>query len=274
MNSILVPIDFSETSENALKYAVGIANYLSYKIILLHVDSLPLMNNEFQDVSYLVNKSRDEYLVLLKSKASQLKKDNFLIGNIEYYAETGELSSTIESFVLENSIDYVVMGITGCNSAITQFLLGSNAVALSKHIDVPLFIIPKNYHYKSIKKIAYACSLETKDPLGIIKVKVLNAIFGSSLFVLHVIPSDHFLNKKESEVECYNEQKLEHTDHQTCVVQCDNVSEAIIDFIGTNEIDLVIMEQKDYSFLEKIIHVSATKELAFKSPIPLLTFHN
>jgi nucleotide-binding universal stress UspA family protein len=274
MNSILVPIDFSETSENALKYAVSIANYLSFKIILLHVDSMPLMNNEFQDVSYLVNKSRDEYLELLKSKSLQLKKDNFLNGSIEYFAATGELKTTIEDFISEHNIDYVVMGITGCDSAITQFLLGSNAVALSKNINVPLFIVPKKYHFKSIKKMVYACQLDMKDPVGMVKVKVLNAIFGSSLFVLHVMPNDHFLSKKESDIEYYNEQKLEHVDHQTCVVQSDDVSEAIIDFIGTNDIDLVVMEQKDYSFLEKIVHVSATKELAFKSPIPLLTFHN
>lgn len=274
MNSILVPIDFSETSENALKYAVGIANFLSFKIVLLHVDSLPLMNNEFQDMSYIVNKSKEEYLELLKSKALQLKKDNFLNGNVEYFAETGELKTTIECFITEHNIDYVVMGITGCDSAITQFLLGSNAVSLSKDIDVPLFIVPKNYHYMPIKKIAYACQLDTKDPIGIAKVKALNAVFGSSLFVLHVIPNDHFLSKKESDVEFDNEQKLEQMNHKTCVIQNDNVSEGIIDFIGTNNIDLVIMEQKDYSFLEKIVHVSETKRLAFKSPIPIITFHN
>jgi nucleotide-binding universal stress UspA family protein len=274
MNSILVPIDFSETSENALKYAVGIANYLSFKIVLLHVDSMPIMNNEFQDVSYLVNKSREEYLELLNSKALQLKKDNFLNGNIEYFASTGELKTTIEGFISEHNIDYVVMGITGCDSAITQFLLGSNAVALSKNSNVPLFIIPKNYQYKPIKKMVYACQLEAKDPVGIIKVKVLNAIFGSSLFVLHVIPNDHFLSKKESDIEYFNEQKLKQVNHQTYVVQSDDVSETIIDFIGNHDIDIIIMEQKNYSFLERIVHASATKELAFKSPIPLLTFHN
>ena len=274
MNSILVPIDFSETSENALKYAVSIANYLSFKIVLLHVDSLPLMNNEFQDMSYIVNKSKEEYLELLKSKALQLKKDNFLNGNVEYFAETGELKTTIECFITEHNIDYVVMGITGCDSAITQFLLGSNAVSLSKDINVPLFIIPKKYHYKPITKMVYACQLDMKDPIGIAKVKALNAVFGSSLFVLHVIPNDHFLSKKESDIEYDNEQKLEQVDHQTSVVQNDDVSEAIIDFIGTNNIDLVIMEQKDYSFLEKIVHVSETKRLAFKSPIPIITFHN
>jgi nucleotide-binding universal stress UspA family protein len=274
MNSILVPIDFSETSENALKYAVSIANYLSFKIVLLHVDSMPLMNNEFQDVSFIVNKSREEYLELLKSKALQLKKDLVLNGSIEYFSATGELKSTIESFISEHNIDYVVMGITGCDSAITQFLLGSNAVSLSKDINVPLFIIPKKYHYKLITKMVYACQLDVKDPIGIAKVKALNAVFGSSLFVLHVIPNDHFLSKKESDIEYDNEQKLEQVDHQTYVVQSDDVSEAIIDFIGTNDIDLVIMEQRDYSFLEKIVHVSETKRLSFKSPIPIITFHN
>ena len=107
MNSILVPLDFSETSENALNYAVGVANYLSFKIILLHVDSIPLVNNEFQDLSYLINKSREENLELLKNKALHLKKDNFLIGEIEYFAESGDLKSTIEMLISEKNIDFL-----------------------------------------------------------------------------------------------------------------------------------------------------------------------
>ena len=51
MSTILVPVDFSETSDNATKYAIELANHLSANLTLLHVDSIPLVNNEFQDLS-------------------------------------------------------------------------------------------------------------------------------------------------------------------------------------------------------------------------------
>ena len=54
MNTILVPIDFSDTSENALNYAAGLANYLSASLVLLHVDTIPVYNNEYELVTYTV----------------------------------------------------------------------------------------------------------------------------------------------------------------------------------------------------------------------------
>jgi len=275
MNSILVPIDFSETSENGLNYAVGLANYLSFKIILLHVDSIPLVNNEFQDLSYVISKSKEENLELLKNKAKQLKKDDFLIGDVDYFAESGDLKSTIEVFISEKNVDFVVMGITGHDTMLGKFLLGSNAVSLSREISVPLFIIPKNYKYKKINSIAYASNYDiaNKTITGLIKIKNINSIFGSLLNVIHVIPNSHLIDEEESNLDTFVEKKLEQTNHKTFILTNDNVSKAILDFIENHNVDIVVLEQNDYSFFENLFHVSATKEVAFKSPIPILTFH-
>ena len=54
MNTILVPLDFSETSDTALNYAVGIANYLSANLVLLHVNNIPIYNNEYGVITYAV----------------------------------------------------------------------------------------------------------------------------------------------------------------------------------------------------------------------------
>ena len=275
MNSILVPIDFSETSENALNYAVGLANYLSFKIVLLHVDSIPLVNNEFQDLSYVISKSKEDNLELLKNKAKQLKKDDFLIGDVDYFAESGDLKSTIEVFISEKNVDFVVMGITGHDTMLGKFLLGSNAVSLSREISVPLFIIPKNYKYKKIQSIAYASKYYTSSDghEGLLKIKYINAILGSLLYVLHVIPNNHFIDEAESNLDTFVEHKLDQTNHKTFILTNDNVSKAILDFIDGHNVDIVVLEQKDYSFFDNLFHISATKEVAFNSPIPILTFH-
>ena len=144
MNTILVPVDFSETSDNALNYAIGLANYLSAKIILLHVDSIPLVNNEFQDLSYVINKSKEENIAMLKAKAELIKKDNFLIGEVDYFAESGELKSQISNYILEKNIDFLVMGVSGHNTVIGKVVLGSNAVSMSRESNIPVFIVPKN----------------------------------------------------------------------------------------------------------------------------------
>ncbi len=276
MNTILVPIDFSETSDNALNYAVGLANYLSAKIILLHVDSIPLVNNEFQDLSYVISKSKEENVAMLKDKAELIKKDNFLIGEIDYFAESGELKSQISNYITDKNIDFVVMGVSGHNTVIGKVVLGSNAVSVSRESNIPVFIVPKNCKFKKITNIAYASEYDTRviEHNGLIQIKYINAIFGSLLYVLHIIPNNHLINEQESQIDSFVEQKLDHTNHRTFILTDNNVSVAILDFITAHNVDLVVLEQKEHSFLYKLFHTSATKELAFSSPVPLLTIHN
>lgn len=276
MNTILVPLDFSETSENALNYATGLANYLSANLILLHVDTIPVYYNEYDVVSYTIKDGIETSLGLLKEKATKLKKDNQLIGDVSYFVEAGELKSVISEYITNKNIDLVVMGITGHDTKIGQALFGSNAVSVSKESNIPVFIIPKKYQYKKIQNIAYASEYtqDIKEHTSLIQIKYLNSIFGANLSVLHVIPEDHLINQVESESDLYVEEKLENVNHRTFILTENKVSTALLDFIKAHQIDLIVIEQKKHSFLHKLIYPSATKEVAFSSPVPVLTIHS
>jgi nucleotide-binding universal stress UspA family protein len=273
MNTILVPIDFSETSDNALNYAVNLANYLSSNIILLHVDTPPLYANEYDVAAFTITDSVASSMTLLKEKTLKIRKENILIGDVNYFVEEGDLKTKINEYINQKNIDIVVMGITGHETKIGKALFGSNAVSVSRESDVPVFIISKKHHYKKIKNIAYASEYDAdvKEQTGLIQIKYINTLFDSKLSVLHVIPHDHMINKIEAETDLYVEEKLENTNHSTFILSEDNVSEALLDFIKTHDIDLIVLEQKKHSFLHKLIYPSATKEIAFSSPIPVLT---
>lgn len=276
MSTILIPVDFSETSDNALNYAVNLANFLAMDIALLHVNSMPLYNNEYNVVSYSVNEGVETSLGLLKEKATQLKKDNTLIGDVFYYAEIGDLKTTITSYITSKNIDLIVMGITGHDTKLGQVLFGSNAVSVSKESIVPVFIIPKNYHYKTIKNIAYASEYDPniQDHTGLVQMKSINAMFNANLSVLHVIPDEHLINESESESDVYVEKKLESVNHKTYILTENKVSTALLDFIKTHEIDVIVIEQKEHTFFHNLFYPSATKEVAFNSPVPVLTIHS
>ena len=276
MNTILVPIDFSETSENALNYATSLANYLTANLILLHVDTFPVYNNEYELVTYTIKDSIETSLELLKEKALKIKKDKLLIGDITYYAEAGELETSISEFITKKSIDLIVMGITGQSTKIGQTLFGSNSIKISRESKIPVFIIPKNCSYKKIENIAYACEYDKdiKEQTGLIQVKNIIAMFNANLNVLHVVPNNHLINQSEAETDLYVEQKLENINHKTFILTENNVSKALLDFINTHQIDLIIIEQKKHTFFHKIFYPSSTKEVAFNSPIPVLTIHS
>lgn len=275
MNTLLVPIDFSEVSDSVLDYAASLANNLSLDIVLLHINSIPIYNNEYNVASYSVDDSIETSLDLLKEKAARLKKNN-LIGNICFFAEAGDLKTIIGEYVAKKNIDLVLMSLTGHETKIGQVLFGSNAVDFAKESTVPVFIIPKNYHYKKIEKIAYASQYDVniKEHNGLAVIKSINAMFNSTLSVLHIIPNNHLINQVESDADKYVEDKLENVNHKTYILTEDKVSTALLDFVRAHDIDLIVIEQKEHSFLHKLFYASATKEVAFNSPVPILTIHS
>jgi nucleotide-binding universal stress UspA family protein len=276
MNTILVPIDFSETSDNALLYAVNLANHLSSNIVLLHVSAIPVYNNEYNVVAYTVNDSIADSNASLKEKAELLKKDNALMGEVDYFTEVGDFKNTMLSYITNKNIDLVVMGITGHDSAIGKVLFGSNAVSISRDSNIPVFIISKDHQYKKIKSIAYASEYDSHitEQTGLIQIKNIASMFGASLSVLHVIPDNHLINEVESATDLFVEQKLEQTSHKTYILSEDKASTALLDFIKTHDVDVIVLEQKKHSFLHNLIYPSTTKEIAFSSPIPVLTIHS
>jgi len=276
MNTILVPVDFSETSDSALLYAVNLANCLSSNIVLLHVSAVPIYNNEYNMVAYTVSDNVAESQAALKEKAALLKKDNVLKGEVECFSEVGDFKNVMLNYISNKNIDLVVMGITGHNTAVGKVLFGSNAVSLSRESNIPVFIIPNGYEYKNIKSIAYGCEYDPHiaEQTGLIQIKNIASMFGASLSVLHVIPDNHLINELESATDLFVEQKLEATSHKTFILSEDKASTALLDFIKTHDVDVIVLEQKKHSFLHNILYPSTTKEIAFSSPIPVLTIHS
>jgi nucleotide-binding universal stress UspA family protein len=227
-------------------------------------------------VAYTVNDSITESQNALKEKASLLKKDNVLIGEVECYSEVGDLKSVMLNYISNKNIDLVVMGITGHSSTVGKVLFGSNAVSISRESNIPVFIIPNGYEYKNIKSIAYACEYDAHitEQTGLIQIKNIASMFGANLSVLHVIPDNHLINEVESATDLFVEHKLEATSHKTFILSEDKASTALLDFIKTHDVDVIVLEQKKHSFLHNLIYPSTTKEVAFNSPIPVLTIHS
>jgi nucleotide-binding universal stress UspA family protein len=275
MKTILIPIDFSETTNNTIIYAVKLANYFSANLILMHVVSIPVITDENNVLQFTIADSIELNLEALKNKADWIKKECNLIGDITYYSETGDFKTCLEEFTQKTEIDLVIMSITEYHSNIGKFIFGSNAVAFAKTSQIPILIVPKNYNYKKITNIAFACEYDEniKTETILLKTKSINSLFNSELSVLHVIPENHLINKKESELDFHIENKLETVRHKTYIITDNNVSNGILDFINTHNIELLIIEQKKHSILHNLLHHSVTKELAFKTEIPLLTIH-
>lgn len=275
MNKILVPTDFSDTAENAVNYAVNMANHFSANLILLHVNQIPVNTPEFGIAAYNFSEIKKYSYDTLNEMAIKIKKDYPKISEIECFSEIGESSDLIAEFSKEQLVDMVVMGNSGHGSKLKKNILGSTSVAVAKKIEVPLMIVPPNVKYKKITNMAYACVYDEQIEVSssLIKVRSLSKEFDSLLSVLHVIPENHRINEKEANIDIYVENKLATIEHRTYILTDNDVSQGILDFINNHDVDAIVVEPQKHSLFHSIFHSSVTNELAFFSPVPMLTIH-
>jgi nucleotide-binding universal stress UspA family protein len=275
MKTILVPLDFSEPSDNALEYAVGVANKIKASIILLHTEQMPVASYELEPVAYTLKNSIEFNTNLLLEKAKRIKKIYPFIQFISCNVELGDLNSNIDEYIEKKNVDLIIMGITGKTSTLSKVVFGSNAITISRKASIPVIIVPNNCKYSGINNIAYACDYREHAEISndLIEIKNITEIFNALLNVIHIIPDGHLLSEAEVETDNYIESQLENINHRTFIFPRNNIVATILKFIEKQKVDLIVLEQSKHSFFHEIFYPSITKDIAFSSPIPVMTLN-
>lgn len=270
--TILVPTDFSKPSKVAILYGVRIAKKLNADIILLAVINM----SPSSSATLKWKKLRNEMVNVVKEDAHQLieeirrkTKDKLKISfqHIMGYP----VEDMIENFAVKNDVDLIVMGTKGA-TGLKKVILGSNAASVIDNSSTPVIVVPGETAFQDIKKIVYAT-----DMINIyeeIKTLALFArIFNAAIRVLHVLPSDSAkkINGKKTAADLIKLTKYPKISFH--VSRNDYIDKEVNTFVTTQKADLLAMFTHKLDFYEKLFGRSITRQLAFHTRIPLLTFN-
>ena len=267
---ILVPTDFSASSKNAAEYASKIATKINAEITLLHLvyrHALPhasilkenlervMKQNAKQDCIELVNELRSKNKSLLISYKIM---DDFDFENV------------IENYAVHNNIDLIIMGTRGA-TGLSKVIFGSNTASVISHSSVPVIAVPEHARFNGIKNIIYASDLHFLE-------KELPAVipfaqqFDAGLHIFHVLKPNS--EKKFDKDKLVKEltSKFRYTKITVSFSLHSDIEDGIAEFISQNQGDLLVMFTHNVSFFEKLFAKSYTRELAFQTRLPLLTF--
>lgn len=267
---IIVGIDFSECSLNALAHAVNIAEKSDLEIVMIWV-------NKFSEERVL-NHSND----LLVSGA-KLHFDNLIekykpvLGDrISYVIREGRVYDSINELCKELNPLLVVIGTHGI-SGFSEKWLGSNAYRMSLMLDVPVIIIRNNIDVnKSLTDILLPIdsTVETRQKLPL--TAKLASYFDATIHVLAVHTST--LDDIIARVKNYVKQVVEYLDDKKIKYECDelysrNLVEDIIEYANKKDINLLsIMDEQETTF-KNVFDGSYTLQLVTKSECPVLISH-
>ncbi len=275
MKTILIPTDFSETTENAVNYGLDMANHHKANVVLMHINQIPASTSEFGISAYNVIDVKENSLELLNALKDKITQTHPSIKAICCCTEIGSPEDLILNYAKENAVDIVVMGNSGYGSHFAKNLFGSTSVSVSKNISIPVIIVPPNIYFTPVKKIAYGCDYETEiaNSRSLEYVQNICTDLDSNLNIVHIMPEDGLLSEQEAEMDYFVEDNMQAVMHKTYIIKNNNVSDGLIEFITEHNIDLIIVEPKKHSLFHTLFHKSVINELAFFSPIPVMAIH-
>jgi nucleotide-binding universal stress UspA family protein len=260
MHRVIIPVDFSDASLKAARYA---AQMLAGK-----KDAMAILYNNYE--------SEDEHDICINYLES-LKKEFFKYGvtSVELEHEMGgDLVDNITRLVQSFRATLVVMGITG-KSAVEQTLFGSNTLKLVDKNLYPVLIIPPDANYTGINNVAFAS--DYKNIQDTTPSDLINAVLEMFNPMLHIVNvnNEHYVSLTEEIQQGKEIFKELFSDFKTefYFITMNDFFEAIDNFVRDYKIDILVTIPKHQSNTTKILRASHTKQLAYHSHIPILAAH-
>lgn len=279
---ILVPIDYSQNSESAYRYALILADQIDAQIEVLHVVYPQAEPLDFPAIVTSVNKQRMDAVRPglrafvekgVTAVVDQLKSPPAVTFDIEL----GTPANVISRIVKRDTIDLVVMGTRGENRSTTEKILGSVTAAVVEKANCAVMVIPENVLQKSVKKVAYATDVLDADPFELWKAMDIMDNTKAEYHLVHVNlkkEGDGEAGNKLEEMQRFFEQQNSNYKIYTHHLPGEKVTDRLNEFIEENEMDLLVMYKPAKGWWEKQFHKSVTRNMALKTQVPTLIMKN
>ncbi|MCC7232033.1 MAG: universal stress protein [Bacteroidia bacterium] len=272
IRKILVPTDFSDTSRNALHYAVQMALRQKANIVLFHAAHVPAVANE----EILLQSTRNSVESEAMNHLEALKLDmvrEFGFDGIEMITSFGFAVDEINTLVKEQSIDLIVMGTRGA-SGLSEILIGSNTAEVIEHCVCPVLVVPENARFRIPEAVAFATNYADNDFQSLYLLTEMMKPFGARIAILHIENREEktevrFMDWFKGQVQT----NIPYSNFSFHLIQGSNLEETLNDFVMNNGISIVAVAMRKRSFFDKLTNRSFTKKMVYHSDIPLLAFH-
>lgn len=271
MKTILVPVDYSETSVGAAIYACELAKLLSAKVTLFHAYHPPIPTSEYDAVLIPDIDLEKENMLLLENFKRDLSKQISLNSNIECEVKIGFAVDEIVTTALEKKVDLVVMGISG-GGKVSEYVLGSNTMGVIRKSGVPMIVVPPKATFKKPAVLVFACDYKREVSAKVItSLKEYVHAFGAKLLVLNLEKPSEGVTFEKAVNGIQLENALSTTEHSLHFLpNTGDIADEMNKFIDSHDADLLITVPHHHSLLHRIFNKSITKHLAFHSHVPLL----
>jgi len=273
MKKILVPTDFSEHADYALRTAAQIAKKNNGEIILLHMLELPTQvidkvsgrAGDIPEVMFFIKKTRDRF--------DEVKSSPFLEGIP--VTEAVQFEKAFEGIIgasKSHNVDLVVMGSHG-TSGVQGLFVGSNTEKVVRTSDIPVLVVKSELNIQNIGKFVFASdfSEEIKKPFE--KAIAFAEAFGASMDLLMINTPGSFRSTEESEKRITSFLKDFNISNYSMHVYNDySVEKGVLNFAKRTDADLIGVGTHGRTGISHYLNGSIGEDIVNSAQRPVITF--
>ncbi|MFO8068113.1 MAG: universal stress protein [Bacteroidales bacterium] len=270
MKNILVAIDFSDCSLNALHYAVMIANKFNSDLTLIHVCKPYVKSLYYPDTKEQEKISTEKKL---KELVSKYEKD--IKGKISYKIREGKVYKEVINQAKYNDSDLLVAGAHGI-SGFEEFFIGSNAFRLITASPCPTLTITADFNAKKFERILLPIDNSIESRQKTMFTTEVAQKLNATVNVLGVFNSTD--NTEQNRIKQYCNQVInylgKHNVNNTLEFSEEsNIADASLSYAEKTDTHLIsIMSEANPYALKRILGSNAYK-LVHHSKHPVLCLH-
>jgi nucleotide-binding universal stress UspA family protein len=295
IDKILVPVDFSECSTEAVNYGVSLAMHFCARLVLAHiVPTSAALAYTFPIETYAVEKDR---AVMAKSKLPSLVPEAYrgAVG-LQTIVKVGNVQDELLAIIPDEKIDLVIMGTHG-RRAVERFFLGSVTECMLRKVPVPIVTVShlsptKQLHAAEpvlLRRILYATDLSDASEAGLRFSLDLAREAGAHLFVLHALKlaeaiywEADFAGLGSDEIETWRGVALERLTQSITKAVSEGVKvkptvvdgepfREILRTVDENNIDLIVLNLQKRGRLDRAVLGSTAERVIRSAHVPVLS---
>jgi nucleotide-binding universal stress UspA family protein len=288
IKKILVPVDYSDCSRFACRYAIKIACKLGIEIKLFHTYYSPAFDLiELAGAVQTQSQLREEVTINLEESEKETL-EGFMNGLKDYIAECGmpliRISYDIAPGVPEDEIihfcdsynpDLVVMGTKGKGTGVGS-IIGSVTAAVINRITYPVLAIPEKYTFigeENVKNVMYVTDFDESDFQTLKSLISLTDQLNLDIQCVHIGDPDSWDKVKMEGLmkyfaEVYGKKQVTYS-----FVSQKNLLIDLDQLIREKSINILSLTAHRQSIVDKLFKRNITKKLFYHTSIPLLVFH-
>lgn len=273
MKNILVPTDFSDQAEMALKVAAQLARKFDSEIYLLHMLELPLqlidpINGSSHNLPEAIF-----FMKLAHQRFSNIMKEPYL-KDIKVH-ETVEFHRAFDGIMeigKEKKCDLIVMGSHGA-SGFHEMFIGSNTEKVVRHSEIPVLVIKNEIPDFKINNFIFATDANEKNKHILKKAIQFAKTLDATLHLLFVNTPNDFLTSKEAyeKIEKFVNSS-NHSKYEVHIYNDISVEQGILNFAKKMDAGLIGIGTHGRKGIAHFFNGSISEDLVNHANRPVVTF--